>query len=151
MRNIIAGYSKQVKTMGYSHLWLVPERIYIFQVYGELTMDDVSQGSEESIQYVRSGQPPVHSIIDIRNVTSYPKSVSQIRQAAAIMKEPNVGWIVGLSNDRVLSFIGDLVAQLSNVKSKTTFTPEEALDFLWRVDSTLPQVIPEYPSFPESE
>lgn len=137
--------------MSHSHLWLVPERIFVFHVYGEMAIDDVAQSSEAAIQYARSGQPPVHGIIDIRDVTSYPKSVDQFRQAAAILKEPNIGWIIGVSNDRVLSFIGDTVAQLSRVKSKTFNNPDDALEFLWRVDSTLPQIIPDYPSFSVSE
>lgn len=132
--------------MGSTNQWLVEGRLYVFHIWGDLTLEEMKQGSDEAIHYVRSGQPPVHSIIDFRNVTSYPKSISDLKNAADIMKEPNLGWVLLLTNDRIFSFVGDLISQMTRKNYKSVKTPEEAIDLLWKVDQSLPSEKITYPT-----
>jgi len=130
--------------MGYTVDWFVQDRVYVFNIWGDLTLDDYHEGSTVAIDYVCDGHPPVHSILDVRNVTDYPKRLSEIRKVTAIMQEPNLGWVLVVSDDRFIRFVGDIVSQLSSKNYKAFATPEEAIAFLWHMDTTLPEPPPSY-------
>ena len=38
--------------MGYSLIWHVPNRVYVVQVWGEISLEELKEGSNAAVEYV---------------------------------------------------------------------------------------------------
>ncbi len=130
--------------MPYKASWFVDKRVMLLQAWGERTLEEMQENSDIMIKAVREGHPPVHIFADIRQVTEYPRSLKEIKRSLSAFQEPNLGWIVVVTENQLISFLGDVVSQLSQKNFKSFKTPDEAIAFLWRIDASLPETLPTY-------
>lgn len=130
--------------MGYSVTWYVPQRVYIVHIYGDIGLEEYQAGIDTSTEFVRAGVRPVHAIIDARQITKFPVQMKAVVQSSGVFREPNLGWVLVLTDNLVVKFLTSVISQLSETRYKIFSHPEEALTFLYSRDVTLPDPDP-YP------
>ena len=131
--------------MGYTIEWLVPDRLYVMNIYGDIDLDEYLEGGEKAREFVTSGVAPVHCILDLRGVKKFPVNMKQLNPGNTVMDEENLGWIFIMTQNPLINFLGSVISQVTHKHFRTVKTPEEAMTFLRRLDATLPE-IPAYPS-----
>jgi len=132
--------------LGHNIFWYIPQRVYAVQVSGIIDVDELKQISEESVSFIRAGQPPVFAIIDMRQMSSMPRSLRDIRKAVHALQESGLKWAILISNDTILKFMANIMTQAVSVNHRAFSQPADALAFLAEQDPTLSPM----PAFPES-
>ncbi len=128
--------------MGYSVYWHVPQRVYVIQLWGDISLEELKELSDKASEFARNGGAPVHLIGDARNVKSIPKNLAQAQKMAQVFREPTLGWVFFLNNDRIINFFASIISQLAGISYKSFQEPEEMMEMLQRIDSTLPELPP---------
>lgn len=131
--------------MAYLFQWHIPERVYICRIVGDLTEDDITGAVDAAFAYVRSGQPPVHVLADVRELGKRPNNISKLRDVLAFFREPNLGMTCLIHTDKMTNFIATTMAQISRTELKAFSDPAKAIVTLQQLDTSLPE-IPPYPS-----
>ncbi len=126
--------------MAHSIYWHVPRRVCVVRAEGDISIKELAEISEESIEFVRSGDAPVHWITDARAIRTIPAHISQIHKMAKIFQETNLGWVLTLTDNRFMTFATSLVSQLARVNYKTFKDPVELIKTLQFIDPTLGEV-----------
>ena len=124
--------------MPIEYSWLVKGRVVAMKSSGQLTAEDLK--GEESIMtnYLEHATAPLlHIVADQTGLEKFPDL--KLMSSSKWPKDPRVGWFVmyGLNN-KVLSFVASVGAQLFRMRIRMVNTRQDALEFLRRVDSTLP-------------
>lgn len=129
--------------MGVNHYWLVDQHVLYAYYWDQIGIEDLKAASEYAIEQLRgSDRPLVHIVVDMRDLKNYPKNVFEISNATAIFREKNLGWVVLLTHDRVISFLGATVTQIaSKVRFRSFQQPEDGFKFLHKVDASLPDTL----------
>lgn len=128
--------------MPYQIRWLVPNKLLIINTYGELTIDDVANMSQESAVMVEeSPEIMVHSITDLYKITSYPYNLMELTKAMnkLDLQQNKLGWalMIGISNP-MLRFIATTLTQLKNYRFRIMDDVDGCFRFLHEVDETIP-------------
>ncbi len=126
--------------MTFTVTWHVPNRLYLVRIAGDLTLDELRDGLERTRAFVRAGEPPVHTIIDLRQLGSQPRNLPEIIKASSVLREPNLGWVMILSNDPFSQFVASVVSQITGARFKIFQDSAAVIEHLKQVDSTLPAI-----------
>lgn len=121
--------------------WYLNDRIVFVEFAGELSVDDIVEALETSINYVeRSAAQPVHFLHDWTQLKKFPTNILQIRRQSDIRlsDRSKLGWMVAYGNDnRLMRYISQTVTYLFDIRFRMFSTREEALRFLHKMDDTL--------------
>jgi len=126
--------------MPYQLDWIVEKRLLFGQMWDKPSPDEIRQFSASINRSVASGQPPVHCLIDINQVTPTPFSVQQLDSFLSRESTENFGWIILVSDNLLSRFLGAAVIQLALVSMRVFKDRPSALRFLSDIDSTLPDL-----------
>ncbi|MEL6406588.1 MAG: hypothetical protein AAFR81_19620 [Chloroflexota bacterium] len=121
--------------MAYSYKWLIEPHVLYCAFGGDLNGDELLDASRDAIAYYREGDASVkiHSIIDARDVQSYPFfnwKMPSTKESQQFRQVKNVGWIVLVTRNKAIINLSKLVRGVSRVQFYTTDTLESAVDFL---------------------
>jgi len=120
--------------------WQQPRRVIYERFYDAVTIDELTSIQQTFFQYLRDGDAPVHSIIDLSAVKSYPKSLNQVRQALAPDPTGKGGRVVlVVGSNAVIKFITSMISQLVFKNAQFTFCTslDEAVSYLRQLDPTV--------------
>lgn len=120
--------------------WLIKDRLVFQRCWGELTLDELRSTNHDFVDCIHAGMPLVHTIIDLTEVTDFPKSLTEINRAFARDEETlqRLGWTLVISTHPILRFFASIVTSLWNKARFRIFaTNDEALNFLAELDATL--------------
>jgi hypothetical protein len=126
--------------MPYTLRWLAAEKVVFQVVSGNFTVAELVASDADLVACLdQSTAPLVHMLVDLSGLSSVPL-VGAFKDIPSL-KHPRMGWYIcfGISN-KMLQSILYLVGQVFKVRYRFFNTPEEALDFLQKVDSTLPDL-----------
>lgn len=123
--------------MAYSIYWYVPQRVFVIRAEGNISREELAEISEKAIEFVRSGDAPVHWIADTRKINSIPRNLVRIRKIAEIFQEANLGWLFALTNNRFMTFATSVISQLSHINYKSFQEPSDMILSLQQIDPTL--------------
>ena len=99
--------------------WYEEPRVAFIEVTGQLTLEDLRASSAQLEDMIRTGEAPVHSIIDITKMEKIQvRNLLQFRNAIIDPNTPGVGWTVIAGTDRLVHFFGNVAAQLARVDFK---------------------------------
>ncbi|RMF79280.1 MAG: hypothetical protein D6737_11930 [Chloroflexi bacterium] len=129
--------------MGYQVSWLEEQRVINVYTFGDLTFDDIRASSRITVEWIRSGVAPVHTIVDAREATQFPNRVNEFRQALVHPRSSKVGWIIVVTDDPIMKLFTSLIAKVFHYKLRIAKTHDEAIQFLQRIDNTLTIQLPE--------
>lgn len=126
--------------MPYTLDWHTPNIIIFAKMTGKYTEEEMF-ACNESIRdnYLAVGEAPVHLIIDITEITEYPRNLGVIQKASNIFQNhPSMGWmlLVGFSNP-LTRFITNINLQIFGMHFRFSGTMEEALTALSKIDIRL--------------
>lgn len=126
--------------MAYETSWYLAGRVVYVYVHGDFSLEELEALSQEFVtHYVPEGQPPVHTMIDMREVGAYATRLDKVKAASdAAMTHPDMGWmiIVGKPNP-LLKFVTSVTSQVSGTRFRMVHTPEDAIASLRKLDLTL--------------
>jgi len=128
--------------MGFKVSWHIPNRVYRMQVWGEISLEDLKQGSDAASKFICKGTAPVHCIGDARYVRKIPLNFGQVKVATQVLQEPNLGYFLFLSNNPIFKVVGSAVSHMSNVKFSTYDSPDILISVLQNLDPSLPSLPP---------
>lgn len=121
--------------------WWVEGRIIRVTATGSLEIQHLAHLDTIATQMVAAGSAPVHIVVNVNGVTSYPPAIESYLPIVRPSPHPEqLGWAVVVEgHDAALRFIMTVLSQLLGVRGRvfSTDTLEEALVFLRSQDATL--------------
>ncbi|MBC8097896.1 MAG: hypothetical protein H7Y11_00500 [Armatimonadetes bacterium] len=129
--------------MAYKISWLVPNRVMYQQYHGAVTLEDIITIQAMVDEYMEIGIAPVHVLIEVLELTDYPKRLAELQSVIKPKINEKQGWIVIVTTNTLIRFLASVGTQLSLIKVNMTTvdTRDAALKFLQEHDPLL--VIPE--------
>ncbi len=125
--------------------WYIPERVILTYIYDDLTVPDARISAQESIALLRSTHQTVHNIVDLREVTRFPRNFHQLTPLTACMQEPNHGWmLLVMQKNAVLNFVTNIVMRTIAQHYQVFTDHETLLRHLPGLDRDLPTPLPPY-------
>jgi hypothetical protein len=120
--------------------WIVENRVVLMRWIGNQTMQTVEEGVNRLQAFLDKGTPPVHVISDSRYLGRFPASLDALKK---VMKQhKNSGQTVSIGGNAATRFVSMMTTRLSGgVRLEFRDTFEDALVFLRRMDTTLPNEI----------
>ncbi|RMF78550.1 MAG: hypothetical protein D6737_14450 [Chloroflexi bacterium] len=130
--------------------WYIKNHIIYVRNFGELTNEDWQRADGILIDMIREGAAAgsalVHIIVDMADVTAFPKQVQGKGGRVFQHKhEPALGWtMIAGRDDPEVQFIATITTQANNSQARLRVfaTVNEALSYLRDVDSHLPSEFP---------
>lgn len=121
--------------------WYQEKRIIYHRYSGEIQVAEVNAASQESLALTLEGLPPVYILVDLSEVTNFPKSINTYRAALKPVRDPDcIGWVIifGAKNT-LLKFIASALAHIAGARSnvRVVDTLKQAMTFLEGQDSFL--------------
>jgi hypothetical protein len=126
--------------MPYTIEWLVPHKVIFERDWGEYSAADLEVFDRELVAYLDSSTAPlVHVIADATDLHHVPLMAAF--KDLQFLKHPRLGWYIGIGvANKFVKVITSLVGQVFKIRYRFVDTPAEALAFLQKVDSTLPDL-----------
>jgi hypothetical protein len=122
--------------------WLVPERVIYIWASGEISPSVREWMNTQAVYLYHSCKTPkVHLFIDTRQVTHQSPATRQDRPA---IWHPRRGWCITMGNihNPVLRALLNPLLRLLRTYIQDFSSDEEALSFLQKVDTSLPDLQP---------
>jgi hypothetical protein len=132
--------------MPFDAYWIHESRVTAGRFWGEITMEELVEANKVAIERIRAGTPPVHVVVDTLAIEKMPVNLKAITGLIAYTKEPNLGYIIYVAHNPLVSFFNAAITRMAGAKSETVRTMEEALAMLPRLDQSLPNL-----SLPEAK
>lgn len=125
--------------MPYEIRWHTENRVIYQRCFGVLTLDEMRENNEITMQYINSGTPLVHNIVDMREVESFPMNLKQMGDVFKRDQETliRLGWTVVIGLTPIMRFFATVLIQIWGARYRFVTTLEEAEDFLLDRDVTL--------------
>jgi hypothetical protein len=116
--------------------WYIPERVLFTKYSGDVTPQDILRQYEEGIELCHSvNSPLVHMIVDIAEVKSFPKTLSNYKGTFGD-KARNAGWVVMVGDNKIVRLLSSLITNLMKLNFAYVNTHQEALKFISQRDNS---------------
>ncbi len=130
--------------------WYLEGRVIAARLYGNIEASDIEAIANDMVELVEASDAPlVHILVDVQDMTGFPKSLSAVSKASsAIAGNKRVGWAVHYGTDnQLLKFLSYMVTQMFKVRFRLEKTKEEAVAWLQSKDASLPPLDASYEPF----
>ncbi len=126
--------------MAFKVSWYIQGRVIYDEVWGAVTIDDVS-GTSDALRVLldeaTGGEQRCHVIVDITRLSRLPLTLGQTNKAISHFKHPNLGWSLLVNRNKFALFLASVIAQMFRARFRAFATIEEALQFLIEQDASL--------------
>ena len=126
--------------MGDRVSWLVEGRVALWE--GSLSIHEVIESNQVFINQFLRAVPRdviVHVIVTVPP-GNLKFNLTQLRSATSCLREPNIGWLVVVTDEAMKRFFATVISQVARVRFRSFATFEEACQFLNNADKTLPDL-----------
>lgn len=123
--------------MGYTIGYLMDKKVVRISYAGDLTQEDALSSNVEAIELIRAGIKPVHFIADATHLKNVKINLTQLREIASFLYEPQLGWLIVVGGHPVARFISSIIMQLRHKNFRYSDSLEEAIAILERIDPTV--------------
>jgi len=127
--------------MPYTIEWLVPERVFIFQFWDKISVQEAINANESFAKFIGEGQAPVHVIGIAGANAAIPPDISLLSRKSA-MSSPNFGHLVVVGASGIVRFIAQVVTAIIQAKVQMADSLDAAYQILVEKDSSLPPELP---------
>ncbi|MBI1258327.1 MAG: hypothetical protein GC204_12715 [Chloroflexi bacterium] len=124
--------------------WIIPQRVILIQLSGVVEEAGFREHDLKVLQMLEAGDPNAALIHEILLLDKLENSASiRMMMSLSYPKHPRTGWMiaVGVKNP-ITKMVGNIATQILKVRTREMPTVEEALAFLFDIDSTLPKDVP---------
>lgn len=128
--------------MGIDIQWFVYGRIIRANISGDITIEDLENGSNTTIALIEESDAPlVHIVTDETDMGSLPTSLKLYSDAVEFMGHDRMGWLLMYPSTNSMSkFLSSTVAGIAKARYRRFESLEESLRFLVSIDTTLPSI-----------
>lgn len=124
--------------MPYISTWIIEQQVALIVMAGAITRDELRNGIiKASKMTANSSAEKVHIFVDMRHMTRYPMSLSDLNNTSKEELEAVNGYTIMISNNQIINFISRTILAMSGKPFKSFSQPELALAHLAAVDNTL--------------
>lgn len=127
--------------MPFEMSWYLPKRVVFLRYFGAATLQDIALVGENSVHYVLEGTAPVHFLVDMTQVETFPTNLRQTARVIRTIKDPAMGWTVIISTNSLMRIIIATLSRLAGFRFRIVSSREEALAFLVSVDGSLAKLL----------
>ncbi len=120
--------------------WYIEHRVVYARYYGEITVEEMKENNAQLETHLDAAEAPAYILADARDAEKFPFSMSALWDVATGKPHPKLYWSLNVTPQRMQRFIATLLSQFNRVNSKQFATMEEALEFLQRLDKSLPDL-----------
>ncbi len=118
--------------------WYIKERVLLQRPQGELTIEDVQHNNDRIIKMLDKGRPLVHVVVDARFITKLPTNLLKMSNATSFLNHPSLGWVVTVSNNSMINFLGGMLPQIGTLRRYRVFSDlDRTVTFLKDQDTSL--------------
>ena len=94
---------------------------------GNISLEDIKQGSLQSRQYIEGIPTMVYTIVDVTDLKGFPKQITQFGDIIQDIKNsPMQGFMVIVGAKGIARFLGSAVSQMMGVGFRMVDTVAEA-------------------------
>jgi|GEM_PF-2129184 len=120
--------------------WIIENRVILLQGHGEVTVEVIQQGMATFKTMVEEGTAPIYVVNDGRYVKRYPMKIGLLKDLVSMGDDDKIEQVIRVGGDNVSKFIAQLLIQFTGGKKPIhTKTVEEAMDYLLKLDDSLPR------------
>lgn len=128
--------------MPYALAWLSEPHILHARIWDELTLSEIRQANAEVTRLLDAATVPIHLVVDVSEMTAFPRSVTDMYGAAKYFRHPKFGWEILYGVQSVtLEIILGILTQLMPLRYGIVDSLKEALKFLSAKEPQLQEVI----------
>ncbi|HEX2619845.1 MAG TPA: hypothetical protein VHL11_06855 [Phototrophicaceae bacterium] len=118
--------------------WLIENRVLYSRVWGEQTMEMVKLSNVQLKEMLDQGTAPIHLIMDTREMTAMPRSLSQLQDSMQATKHPSLGWVVTVgTTNPITKYMGMMIAKLFRLRFRRVESFSDTLTFIQTIDPTV--------------
>ncbi len=117
--------------------WYQEKRIVLNRLIGSLDVEAGTQASEATSQFLNEGVAPVHLIVDMTELKSFPTNITKVNTMNQYLKNPSLGWVVVIGGNTLSQFLVNVLSQVIRFRVAQRPTLEQAVDFLRAQDPSL--------------
>lgn len=127
--------------MAHEFRWLIEGRVIYTRTVGEVTPEELSVIDQALIKHLSSGFEGhlVHVVVDMRELTQFPRNLQQIKQRLTHLNHPALGWTIMVGAGTMITFVANVVTQIARARFRAFSSMAEGLDFLAQADASLSQ------------
>ena len=118
--------------------WCVENRVIYERVTGDVDFESTASAADQVSGLLNAGVAPVHMVIEMTDLKSFPTNVSKIHTVTQFMRSPALGWVVVIGSNPLATFFINVIRQI--IKFPVVHQPsfDQALAHLREQDPTLP-------------
>ena len=118
-------------------------RVIYMRGEGIITVQDLQMAAEEIATYLQQVSPQVvHLFHNGLTIVELPIDVVAASKAAQVaLQQPNLGWVIHVSDKGFVNFIASVVAQAAKVRFSAFEDEDDAWQFLRSRDESLEEFI----------
>jgi hypothetical protein len=120
--------------------WRVPEKLIYAKLYGDCCEGTFIEYFDTLNNFLNQVSKPVsvHILMDMLEITSSPKPAFLIAKAARqFITNPNAFYGIHVTQNRIVHFVGNLVAQTARIRYRSYTTVDEGMQFLCTIDPSI--------------
>jgi len=122
--------------MPYELGWQIHNRVIYRRYYGDVTLEEIQQSSDEARAMVMQGIPLVHSIIDASEIDRFP-SLREVQRSTHFTTVEEEGWQMIMGVSGVARLLVSVLTQITGKRFRIVNTVDDAMAFLYMQDETL--------------
>ena len=121
--------------MPFRRQWLLQDRVLFVQFHDAISADDISTVTKQHETWLASSDSPhpIHYIVDLRQVTAYPRHIREI-QSSLHTRMRHTDWMLFVTDDFFMKHIGDVFSKLLKYRFKRYSSVIEAYRFLQEIE-----------------
>ncbi len=128
--------------MSYVLDWIANGHVMGVKLFGRQSADDIRQSVDEQVALLNaSSRPRVHILVDLYDATG-PRTfdIAEVRDALRrIIQHHRMGWLLITGTHEVTRVAVAMVLSQFQIRMRVFETTEDALDFLYDIDSAVPR------------
>lgn len=136
--------------MGMLVNWYIEGRAIQVYAWGELTIEELSAGAEETRQRIRQGRY-IYDIVDMRHMSKYPIRLAEIIPVTSLFREANLGWVLLISSNPVVRFLASATVQVHGARFRAFNNPDEVKAFIQTLEPDLGELPAYIEPIPQAE
>jgi hypothetical protein len=127
--------------MAYEIGWRVERRLIYLRVWDNMPLLEANEAVEKILEALNQGSPPIHMIVDLRELRFSPTGIQANLQLNSYLRHPNLGWLVTVGGTPLTQFIANVVKKFYPIKMHHSDSFDAVLEFLLRKDPSLEALI----------
>lgn len=119
--------------------WLIEDKVMVFEMTGDVTLDELRQSAQHTVDTLQHFTHPIHQIIDQTHMESMESNLTEVnRSTRAAANHPMLHSVIVCGVVHPLPrFVVYVMGKLSRSSSYITETYDDALQLLAQLDPAI--------------